>query len=498
MRHWAIAVLAGSGCADPSSTSDAAMTGGSGDPAASTTSSDGDTSGGASTSPRDLGGGGSSESTGADDLPPEFSDTEWAALLELAPDPLPSPPLDVTNAWADDPDAALLGQALFFTPIFAGRLLDGDQNGTGTSLGNKGDTGKVACASCHVPDDAFSDSRSPSQQISLGAGWGRRRAPSLLDVGHATLLMWDGRHDAMYNQVFGPIESPVEMNTSRLFVAQQVFVGFKAPYEAVFGPMPPLGDTDRFPTIAPEQTGCTPAGNQVPLVCDGVVHGNPGDGAEFDGMSPEDRDAVTRVVVNVGKAIGAYERRLGCGASRFDAWMHGDADALDYAEQRGAKVFIGAGKCVSCHSGPMLSDQQFHNVGLVPAIVASAFIDTDDRGAAVGLASAIDDPLNTHGAFSDGDDLRLPAATSPEHEGAFRTPTLRCVAQRPSFFHTGQGVGLSLVGAFFDDGGGLPGGYPGTSEIAPLGLTVQERGDLVAFLRALDGPGPDASLRYAP
>ena len=288
----------------------------SGEPPAGTTegsSGPGDGSSGEGSSS----GGGSSG--GLDDEVPTFTPDQWAQLEAMAPDPLPPPPPDPSNAWADDDAAAVLGQAFFFTPRFSGRLLDGDQNGLGTSLGNKGDVGKVSCASCHVPEDAFTDTRSPSRQISLGAGWGRRRAPSLLDVGQAGLLMWDGRHDTMYNQVFGPFESPVEMNASRLFVAQQVFTHFRGDYEAVFGPMPPLDDVARFPTVPAELAGCTPAGLDVPMVCDGELHGMPGDGAEYDSMTPEDQRAVTEVVVNVGKAIGAYERRLACGPGRFDA-----------------------------------------------------------------------------------------------------------------------------------------------------------------------------------
>ncbi|MBC8072956.1 MAG: hypothetical protein IAG13_31830 [Deltaproteobacteria bacterium] len=440
-----------------------------------------------------------SSTTAADDDPaPDFTPEQWAALQALAPDPLPSPPADPTNAWADDPAAAAFGQRLFFTPIFSGRLLDGDQNGMGTSLGNKGETGKVACTSCHVPDDGFSDTRSPSQQISLGAGWGKRRAPSLLDVGHAQLLMWDGRHDAFYNQVFGPYESAAEMNSSRLFVAQQTFASFRGEFEAIFGAMPPLDDTARFPALSAELTGCTPLDGQAPFVCDGEIHGSPGDGAEFDAMSPADQDAVTRVVVNLGKALGAYQRLLSCGAGDFDAWMHGDDTAVSNAAKRGAQLFVGDAGCVDCHDGPLLSDQQFHNVGLVPTLVAASFIDVDDRGAAVGLAGALADPLNTAGEFSDGDDGRLPAAVLAEHEGAFRTPTLRCVAQRPSFFHTGQALGLAPVVAFFDRGGDLRGGYPGVSEIYPLGLGAGQRADLVAFLETLDGPGPDPALLVAP
>jgi cytochrome c peroxidase len=223
----------------------------------------------------------------------------------------------------------------------------------------------------------------------------------------------------------------------------------------------------------------------------------PGDGAEYDGMSVADQDAVTRVVVNLGKALGAYERKLSCGPGRFDAWAHGDDSKLSSAEQRGLKVFLGKGKCVDCHGGPFFSDQKFHNVGIMPRTVAVVVIDTNDRGAAVDLAAASTDPLNSKGKYSDGDDGRLPASIPSGLEGAFRTPTLRCVSTRPSFFHTGHARSLEQVVDHFDAGGDL-GGFEGTSEIQALGLSPDERSDLVLFLHSLDGPGPDASLMKSP
>jgi cytochrome c peroxidase len=428
---------------------------------------------------------------------PRFTRAELDALRALAPSPLPSPPEDGSNRFAEDPAAQAFGQKLFFETAFSGRLLDGDNDGTPSALGNVGDTGKVSCASCHVPDAGFLDDRTLGKQISLGAGWGLRRAPSLLDVGQAGLLMWDGRHDALYNQPFGPLESPVEMNTSRLFTAQVTYREHRAEYEALFGAMPPFDDTTRFPPLTAEATGCRPKGVDTRTTCDGVEHGIPGDGAEFDAQSPEDQDLVSEVVVNLGKALGAYERLLSCGPSRFDDWIHGDADALSFAEQRGAQLFVGKAGCVACHSGPYLSDQKFHNVGLKPQPVAVVFLDANDRGAALGLELALEDPLNVRGKFSDGDDGRLPDVVTPEMEGAFRTPTLRCVAERPSFFHTGQMRTLDEVVAFFARGGDHF-GFPGKSELSPLELSADERGDLVAFLRALDGPGPDANLRQSP
>ena len=427
-----------------------------------------------------------------DDPEPSFTAAQLAQLAELSPSSLPPPPPDVSNRFADDPRAALLGQRLFLDPGFSGQLLDGDNDGGPNALGMRGETGKVACAGCHVPSAGFLDNRTLGGQISLAAGWNLRRTLSLLNVGQARLLMWDGRRDALYNQPFGPLESATEMNTSRLFVAEQVYARYRGDYESIFGPLPPLADGTRFPALGAAQTGCN-----RPISGQPTCHGMPGDGAEYDGMAPADQAAVTQVVVNLGKALGAYERLLSCGQGRFDQWAHGDASALSRAEQRGAALFVDKGKCVLCHAGPFFSDQKFHNVGLAPATVAVVFIDLGDRGAATGLPAALGDPLNVRSRFSDGDDQRLPSSVGAEFEGAFRTPTLRCVSRRPSFMHTAQLRTLDDVVAFHDRGG-HPYGYPGANELTLLGLSDRERQDLVAFLGSLDGPGPPAALLRIP
>jgi cytochrome c peroxidase len=426
---------------------------------------------------------------GEQEAEPTLSQAERAALLALSPDPLPGPSPDRTNRWADSPAAAALGQKLFFDRSFSGPLLDSDNDGSPETLGKVGQTGRVACAGCHIPRSGFSDTRSFQLQISLAAGWGRRRAPSLLDVGQARLLMWDGKRDTLYDQMFGPLETVVEMNSSRLFMAEQLYRRYRMDYEGVFGAMPPLEDTSQFPALDASKTGCQPKNPTNPApTCDGSFHGMPGDGSEYDGMTAANQDAVTRVVVNAGKAIGAYERRLTCGMTPFDAWMH-DGPAISLAAQRGAKIFVGKGNCASCHAGPFLSDEQFHDVGLAPTVVQQDFLDSDDVGAAAGITFAKTNPINSRSAFSDGYDGRLPDTVSPAMTGAFRTPTLRCVSMRPTFMHTGQLETLTEVVAFFSAGGDFA-GYPGKSEIHALGLSQDDQGDLVAFLETLLGPGP--------
>ena len=166
-------------------------------------------------------------------------------------------------------------------------------------------------------------------------------------------------------------------------------------------------------------------------------------------------------------------------------------------KQRGALLFVGRAECVKCHTGPRLTDDAFHNVGLSPAVVAVAIQDTDDRGAAFGISEALKDPTSSAGPLSDGDRQRLPSSLGPELEGAFRTPGLRCNARHPSFMHTGQLRSVAQVVDFFDRGGDRAGHYPGTSELHALGLTEQQKTDLIAFLATLNGPGPETTLRAA-
>lgn len=429
------------------------------------------------------------------DVAPVLTASERAALMALRYDDGP-PPEDPSNRVADDPAARLFGQRLFFDGSLSGPLIEADNDGSPATLGHVGEAGRVSCAGCHVPASGFVDTRSPHQQISLASQWTSRRTPTLLEVAFAPLYNWDGRRDSLWSQAVGVMESEKEFNSGRLFVAQQVFALHREEYEAVFGAMPQLDDSDRFPALAPEEAGCVeqPTSTGATFAC----RGKPGDGAEYDGMSEEDQLAVTEVTVNVGKAMAAYVRLLRCGRGRFDAWLDGEEDALSASEQRGAQLFVGRAQCVRCHSGPNLTDGEFHNVGLSPAQVAVAFVDYDDRGAAEGLAAALEDPLSTGGAQSDGPRDVLPERVTDQHEGAFRTPTLRCMKRRPSFMHTGQIRTAAQVVAFFSRGGDPPGNFPGINELHPLQLSERDSEDLVAFMATLEGAGPDDALLAAP
>jgi cytochrome c peroxidase len=418
--------------------------------------------------------------------PPTHPDLPADVLVRLqahSPAQMPPPRPDPTNQYADDERAAELGHKLFFDPRFSGPLLDDDNDGAPGTLGKQGEVEKVACAGCHISTAGFLDTRSARGQLSLASGWTRRRTPSLLDFGQATILTWDGRRDTAFNQIFGVVESPLEFNSSRLFVAQQIARLYKTEYEAIFGALPSL---DAYETISAAEAGCTT------LPADPLVERCPKPGHD----DPE----VIRILVNAGKAMGAYQRQLVCGPSRFDEWMHGSLDALNAEEQAGAQVWVKA-SCDQCHAGPHFTDQKFYNVGA--ANLQPNFIEPyDDPGAIGGLVAATTDPLNSRGEYSDGYDGRLDDVIPEDSSvlvGAFRTPGLRCVSQRQSFMHAGQKRSLEDAIQLINRGGDSL-GFQGTKDprIVPLNLTSEERAQLAAFLRALDGPGPSAEWVSVP
>ena len=92
------------------------------------------------------------------------------------------------------PDAvsgAELGRHLFFDPI-----LSGDST--------------MSCASCHVPQFAFSDPR----PLSLGIHGlpGTRNAPSLTNVGWNLTNFWEGRAPTLEAQAVEPVPNHVELD----------------------------------------------------------------------------------------------------------------------------------------------------------------------------------------------------------------------------------------------------------------------------------------------
>jgi cytochrome c peroxidase len=383
-----------------------------------------------------------------------WTEAELALLGSLSLGALGPPPPSPSNRVADDPAAAELGHHLFFDP---GLSRDGS----------------VACASCHVAGLLFTDGRPTSQ----GLGKTQRNAPTLVASAHSPWQFWDGRRDSLWSQALAPLETGAEMGSTRLAVVHHVM---RTPhlaerYRRVFGDVPGLEDAARFP----------PSGGPF------------GTSSEQDvwyRMAAADREALDTAFANVGKAIAAYERLLVPGPARFDDWVDelrvgGAADAevaLSDEEIHGLRLFVDSGRtlCLRCHSGPLFTNQVFHDIGT--ALGAGRL---PDFGRFLGLQAVLIDPFNCLGRYSDArpdqcQELRFVEKRHTEAEaGKFKTPTLRGLPRTAPYMHDGRFATLEEVLEHYRS----PPVGSDTLEITPLELEDPEVAALVAFLESLDG-----------
>jgi cytochrome c peroxidase len=156
---------------------------------------------------------------------------------------------------------------------------------------------------------------------------------------------------------------------------------------------------------------------------------------------------------HVAKAIATFERTVLSGNSAYDRFQAGNKKAMSAPQIRGLKVFQKA-KCDKCHKDAMFSDNAFHNLG-----------------------SGLDKP--------DPDLGRFAVTHDPKDWGAFKTPTLRDIAETSPYMHDGSLKTLREVVDFYDKGGTLNKNLD--KDIKPLKLSSDQRSDLVEFLRALTG-----------
>jgi cytochrome c peroxidase len=395
-----------------------------------------------------------------------LTDDERSQLEEMAIAPLPPSP---SNAFADNVDAARLGHKFFHDKRFSGPLVE-----SSLDLGPVGTVHTIACATCHDPKLGGADPR-PLGGTSLGAAWTGRHTPTVINAAYSPWLMWDGRRDSLWSQALGPIEGWNEQNTTRVNLVRTIYDLYRQPYEALFGAMPPMDDFSRFPP-----------------------DGKPGMPA-WDNMAAADKIAVNRVFANFGKAIEAYERRLVDTTSPFDRYLKGDENAMTAAQIRGAKVFVGKAACNECHSGSMLADGKFHNHG-VPQ--AGAKVAARDGGRHDGIPQLLADEFNSAGPYSDmGRPDRWSGLQAHEGDlGAFKTPTLRNVSKTAPYMHTGNFASLWDVVNWYNLAAGTDGfvGKREAASLVPLKLTNEEMSDLVEFMKALEGNGPDAEWTNLP
>lgn len=155
---------------------------------------------------------------------------------------------------------------------------------------------------------------------------------------------------------------------------------------------------------------------------------------------------------NIMQALSCFERTIISGDTAWDRWQAGDQSAAAAAAKRGWDVFKEA-KCNNCHDGVLLTDQQFHNVG-------------------IGMDAA------------EPDKGRFNATKKDEDTGAFMTPTLRDIAKSAPYFHDGSSATLEdAVDLML--GGGKPNQYLDKKNLEKRTITGEQRSDLLEFLKSL-------------
>jgi len=307
-------------------------------------------------------------------------------------------------------------------------------------------TGDVSCETCHKESQAFTDSPLKTSE-GIRKLRGTRNAPTVINAAFNQTQFWDGRSPDLEDQAQHPFVNPLEMGLpdhEPILKVVRSDTEYVAAFKEVFG---------------------TEAGDIT-------------------------MDQVT-------KAIAAFERSVIAGGSPFDRWYFGgEKGAMSKAAARGFQVFLGEGRCVSCHvieqDHALFTDHKFHNIGIgindiqgkVPSL-AKAFLKAKSEGADVDKTVLADPDVSHLGRFAVDEQL--------SSMGAFKTPTLRNIALTAPYMHDGSLATLRDVIVHYNNGGVSKEGdsvNPFLSGgIRPLRLMEPQIDDLVAFMEALTSPG---------
>lgn len=270
-------------------------------------------------------------------------------------------------------------------------------------------SGQISCESCHNRRLGWGDHLPVSNGHQRQKG--RRNAPAIFNAAYQPVLFWDGRAGTLEEQAAGPIQDPVEMNADIEVILQRLnsHTDYPKSFARVY-----------------EVTEIT--------------------------------------TVELMNALATFEHHLER-ETRFDRFLSGDRQALSKRQIWGLHLFRTKAKCMNCHSGPLLSDGKFHNIGLT--YYGRKYED-----------------LGRHNISGEVADV-----------GRFRTPSLRHLQRTGPYMHNGLFPTLRGIVNMYDVGGPRPKRkarhknnplFPTTSHLLkPLELTRQEKAALISFLRAL-------------
>jgi cytochrome c peroxidase len=304
-------------------------------------------------------------------------------------------------------DLIALGRRLFFDTRLSG-------------------TGTRSCASCHNPETAFQDGLVRAANIHANGSPVARNTPTLINAALAPSQFMDERAVTLEDQVLEVLRSPAEMASSV------------------------------------EQAAATLSRDATTSASFAV--------AFHSGAAPGSSSPVTPL--RVRQAIAAYVRSLVSLNSRFDRAVQpgGDTAVLSDDERRGFTLFMGKGRCGTCHFAPLFN-------GTSPPMYISSDVEVIGTPGSPRVPSAVDP-----------DPGRARIDHVPIHVGAFKTPTLRNVTLTAPYMHNGAFRSLDDVLAFYENGGGAgAGAHVPTQTLSAdsLHLSSEERRQIIAFLGTL-------------
>ncbi len=198
----------------------------------------------------------------------------------------------------------------------------------------------------------------------------------------------------------------------------------------------------------------------------------------------------TPKIRNAWRAIAAFERTLIQRDTPIDRYLTGDTEALTEEQIKGKALFEGKANCIACHNGALASDQKFHNIGVPPSPWWQ-----DDAMAQITFRYELYSKGVTEKTYrtTKADPGAYFRAKRKEMLGKFRTPSIRYTKYTAPYMHNGTIPTLEAVIDFYDRGGftkdGKTTGFPQTKSplIRPLGLTPEEKKQLLSFVESFSG-----------
>ncbi len=281
---------------------------------------------------------------------------------------------------------------------------------------------KRACSSCHLPEKAFTDGLTAN--TARGGAPLARNTPTVINSGVQVGSFADLRTTYLEDQVTDVVENVREMHGNLASIAARL-----------------ASDTSLVTQFR----------------------------TAFAGTPTRPDSAITAAQIRT--ALAVYQRSLTRLNSPVDRALRGDVGALSEEERYGFNVFVGTGKCATCHFIPLTN-------GTVPPMYRKAELEVLGTPSRAVTANATIDP----------DVGRYRLTRAEPHRYAFKTPSLRNVALTAPYMHNGVYRTLEAVVDFYNRGGGAGIGIRLDNQTLPpdsLRLSAGAQRALVSFMKAL-------------